>query len=66
MVNEEFRDTRARLTRLGRDVRNRAFEILTDATRLVENATEVIPDAEEEDPEEDPEEEVPPDSPTVD
>ncbi|XP_071916426.1 uncharacterized protein [Coffea arabica] len=66
VVNQELQDTRARLTRLGRDVRTRAFEILADATSLVEDAAEVIPDEEEEDPEEDPEEEVPPDSPAMD
>ena len=62
VVNEELRDTRARLIRLARDVRTRAFEMLVDATSLVEDATAVIPDDEEEDPEE----EVPPDSPAMD
>ena len=62
VVNEELRSTRAQLTRLREEVRDRASGILTDATRLVDEAMGVAQDSEEEDPEE----EVPPDSPTVD
>ena len=63
VVREELQSTRARLTRLGEEVRSRASDILTDASRLVDEAMEVVPSP---DQEEDPEEEVPPGSPTVD
>ena len=67
VVRKEFQSTRARLTRLEEEVRDRPSGILTDATRLVNEAMSVIQSSEEEeDPEEDPEEEIPPCSPTVD
>ena len=67
VVREELQSTRARLTSLREEVRDRASGILADATRLVDEVMDVVQSPEEEeDPEEDPEEEIPPDSPTVD
>ena len=67
VVREELQSTRARPTSLRGEVLDRAPRILTDATRLVDEAIDIVQSSEEEeDPEEDPEEEIPPGSPTVD
>ena len=68
VTHDEFQRVRARLTRIGEEVRDRAFEIMADATMLIDEVMEVVQSpVQEEDPEEDleedPEEEVPPDSP---
>ena len=63
VTREELQRTRARLTRLGEEVRDRVSGILADATRLVDEVMDVVQSP---DQEEDPEEEIPPGSPTVD
>ena len=67
VTREELQRTRARLTRLGKEVRDQASGILTDATMIIEGGTDIVQSpVREEDPEKDPEEEIPPCSPTVD
>ena len=67
VVREELQSTRARLTRLGEEVRDRASKILTDATEMIEGVSDIVQSSVQgEDLEEDPEEEIPPGSPTVD
>ena len=59
--------SRARLTRLGEEVHDRASEILADATMMIEGVTDIVQiPVQEENPEEDPEDEITPGSPTVD
>ena len=66
-ARDELQRARARLTRIGEEVRDRATGILADTTMLIDEMMDVVQSpAQEEDPEEDPEEEIPPDSPTVD
>ena len=64
---DEFQRVRARLFRIGEEVRDRASGIMADATMLIDEVMEVVQspvqEDTEEDPEEDPEEKVPPDSP---
>ena len=71
VTHDEFQKARARPTRIGEEVRDRASEIMADATMLFDVVMEAVQspvqEGVEEDPEEnleeDPEEEVPPDSP---
>ena len=74
-ARDEFQRVRARLTRIGEKVRDRASGILANTTMLIDEMMDVMqsPVQEgtkgepfEEDPEEDPKEEVPPDSPAED
>ena len=67
-ARDEFQRVRARLTIIGKKVRDRVFGILADATMLIDAVMEVVQNPiyegiEEETFEEDPEEEVPPNSP---
>ena len=67
-TRDEFQRARARLTKIGKVVCDRASRIMVDATILIDDVMEVIQspvqeEDQEDDPEEDPEEEVPPDSP---
>ena len=67
VTREELQRTRARLTRLGEEVRDRASGILADATEMIDRVSDIVQSpVQGEDLEEDPEEEIPPDSPTVD
>nr|XP_027122247.1 uncharacterized protein LOC113739210 [Coffea arabica] len=67
VTHDEFQRVRARLTRIGEEIRDRPFRIMADATILIDEVMEVVQspvqEGAEEDPEENPEEEVPPDSP---
>ena len=63
VTRDELQRARARLTRLGEELRDRASGILADTGRLVDEVMDIIQSP---DQEEDPEEEIPPDSPTVD
>ena len=63
-TRDDLQRARAQLTRIGEEVRDRAFGIMADATMLIDEVMEVVQNPiQEKDPEEDPEEEVPPDSP---
>ena len=72
VARDELQRVRARLTRIGEEIQDRASGILADTTMLIDEVMDVVQrpiqdDTEEEpfeeDPEEDPEEKVPPDSP---
>ena len=66
-ARDEVQRAKARLTRIGEEVRDRAAGILADTTMRIDEVMNVVQSpAQEEDPEEDPEEEIPPDSPNVD
>ena len=63
VTREGLQSTKARLTRLGEEVRDRVSGNLTDAIDMIEEVSDI---AQNPDQEEDPEAEIPPGSPTVD
>nr|XP_027101081.1 uncharacterized protein LOC113720405 [Coffea arabica]XP_027117500.1 uncharacterized protein LOC113734925 [Coffea arabica] len=67
VTREELQRTRARLTRLGEEVRDRVSEILADATKMIDGVMDIIQSPnQEEDPEKELKEEIPPSHPTMD
>ena len=60
---DELQRVRARLIRIGEDVRDQTAGILADTTMLID---EVMDGVQSPTQEEDPEEKIPPDDPTVD
>ena len=63
VARDELQRVRARLTRIGEEVRDGAFEILAGTSMLIDDIMDVVQSPVQE---EDPEEEIPPGSPTVD
>ena len=63
-ARDEVRRVRARLTRIVKEVRDRASGILADTSMLIDEVMDTVRSPVQEGTEEDPEEEVPPNSPT--